>query len=228
MGQVYCITNIVNNKKYIGITKHTFRIRYNHRDDWWNSPNLTSVPLKKAISKYGRKKFKVEILEETEHLDSLNFLEKYYIKKLTTISPFGYNLTSGGDVDFITHPDSILKNRLSKLGKPGVGRNKKGHSKPQEQIQKAKATKKIKFQNGEIKIWNKNKKTGPMSPEAIKKSALAHKKPVAAYDINGNVIKQYAGVIDTKIDGFTPSCVSLCCKGKISTHRGLIWKYKDN
>lgn len=57
-------------------------------------------------------------------------------------------------------------------------------------------------------------------------SANAHKKKIMCINPNTNeIIKIYNGLIDTKVDGFNPSCVCLCCKGKIKTHKKFIWKY---
>lgn len=49
-----------------------------------------------ALIKYGSESFKFEIIEECEK-EFLNELEQFYIKKFNSLSPNGYNLTTGGD-----------------------------------------------------------------------------------------------------------------------------------
>lgn len=228
--QVYKITNLINNKSYIGVTKYNFYKRYNYRSDWWNAPSV-NLYLKNSVIKYGHENFSVEILENCLFEEEIYFLEKYYIKHYDTLNPkFGYNFTSGGDRGYTYSLISNEKNRISHLGKPGKGKNKKGHKKPKYLIEKANKTKKEKFKLGLIKPWNKGKKIGPMSAESIERSTKAHKKEVFCFDSSGNFIKKYEGLIDTKIDGFNPACVSLCCKypNKRKTHKKHIFRFNKD
>lgn len=94
---IYKITNLINNKCYIGqstdITKRWSaekRRAFNSDDDAYNTL------LSRAFRKYGIEAFKFEVLEECskEHLDER---EKYFIAKFKSNNiDFGYNLTSGG------------------------------------------------------------------------------------------------------------------------------------
>ena len=60
-----------------------------------------------------------------------------------------------------------------------------------------------------------------------KKGNAKISKKVIQYDIDGvTVIKIHDCIICTEEDGFIPSSVTKCCKGKIKTHKGFIWKYK--
>lgn len=81
MGYIYCVTNLVNNKKYIGQTLRSLRQRLTEHK------NSYSSKLYQAIKLYGIDNFKIEILEETNDLD---YKEYYWIKKLGT-SINGYN-----------------------------------------------------------------------------------------------------------------------------------------
>lgn len=51
-------------------------------------------------------------------------------------------------------------------------------------------------------------------------------KPVIQYDLNGNFIKEWPSAHECGRNGFNDSSVSACCRGKLKTHRGFIWKYK--
>ena len=51
----------------------------------------------RAIKKYGLENFKAEVIEECKTTDELLEREKYWIAKLNSKYPNGYNLTDGGD-----------------------------------------------------------------------------------------------------------------------------------
>lgn len=50
-------------------------------------------------------------------------------------------------------------------------------------------------------------------------------KKVECSTLNGNIIKLYNSVRETKEDGFTPSSVSHCCNGDWKTYKGYKWKF---
>ena len=86
---IYLIRNTINNKIYIG--KHSTD---NLDDGYMGSGKL----IKRAIKKEGVENFTKEILSYTDTLKTLNFLEKFYIKKYKARNnDIGYNLTYGGD-----------------------------------------------------------------------------------------------------------------------------------
>ena len=92
---IYCLTNEVNDKKYIGQTIN-FKKRMNeHRVPSGKVCRLLS----KAIKKYGWESFRAEIIDETaKSYDELNLLEIHYIKKHKSLATeWGYNLESGGN-----------------------------------------------------------------------------------------------------------------------------------
>lgn len=76
--------------------------------------------------------------------------------------------------------------------------------------------------------WNKNIKTGP-KPEEIKiKNAQSRNKSVRRISSSGE-IKIYPSLKSTALDGFRPSCVSLCCKYPFShqSHKNFKWEYTN-
>lgn len=85
---IYKITNIINNKCYIGQSSNIKRRKNEHM----NINHETNKSLKLAYLKYGLENFKFEILEECK-LEELNDKEKYWIKLLKP----QYNRTNGGD-----------------------------------------------------------------------------------------------------------------------------------
>ena len=91
---IYIITNMVNNKIYIGQTITTIEQRFKEHC----RPSKNSTLIDKAINKYGKENFKVEFLCETNSLDELNKLEIFYIKEYNAMDRnVGYNLCIGGN-----------------------------------------------------------------------------------------------------------------------------------
>ena len=90
---VYCYTNNINNKKYIGCTSKTTTERAGtDGKNYKGSPYFMN-----AIIKYGFSNFTVEILAHNVSRDVAASIEKFYIKKFNTIDyKFGYNLHKGG------------------------------------------------------------------------------------------------------------------------------------
>ena len=91
-GIIYKITS-PSGKIYVGQTIQDFnhRIR-NHK---CNSSGCTA--LKSAIDKY-KDQMKYEIIEEDVSQEQLDEREIYWIKELNSLTPNGYNLTSGGNL----------------------------------------------------------------------------------------------------------------------------------
>ena len=66
MGVIYKITNLINNKIYIGQTRMSEPQRWqSHIWHAYNDPENDCIYLCNAIKKYGRENFKREILEQT-------------------------------------------------------------------------------------------------------------------------------------------------------------------
>ncbi len=93
-GIVYLLTS-PSGKHYVGQTRMKFSRRMiTHANAASNGCNTL---LGRAIRKYGLGSFEKEILLEAP-IKSLNKLERHYVAKFSTMSPNGYNLSSGGGV----------------------------------------------------------------------------------------------------------------------------------
>lgn len=88
-GVAYCINNIINDKKYIGITTRTI-------DERFNEHCKANSIIGKAISKYGKNNFRIYQLDSADSKQSLFELERYFINKYDTYKN-GYNATIGGE-----------------------------------------------------------------------------------------------------------------------------------
>lgn len=105
MGCVYKITNLINQKIYIGYTTRTMAERWKQHIACAYNPNTKDGSyehaLKRAIRKYGVSNFSIEQLEASNDKRHLAEQEKYWIQYYNSYagSPngHGYNLTFGGD-----------------------------------------------------------------------------------------------------------------------------------
>lgn len=107
MGYIYKITNIVNNKIYIGLTTQTIKERWRQHVSSAYSKKSKSYNevFKKAIRKYGENSFRIEEIDNALTLKELKEKEKYWIAYYNCCyanGGVGYNGTEGGDSP--THP----------------------------------------------------------------------------------------------------------------------------
>lgn len=88
---IYKITNLINQKAYIGQTTDYKRRFTEHKAKGygWEDNKI----LYYAFDKYGINNFSFEVLEETENYDER---EKYWIEYYNTMKPNGYNMIEGG------------------------------------------------------------------------------------------------------------------------------------
>ena len=101
---IYCITNTINGKKYIGKTKCFYK-RYHQYVSDVRSGNLNRINsyLLNSFNKYGFENFKFEVVEFCS-LDKCSEKELNWILKLNTIDKgIGYNLRMDSSTGMITH-----------------------------------------------------------------------------------------------------------------------------
>lgn len=95
---IYCFTNRVNNKKYIGQSRNLETRKRAHLRNFTN-PNLTTYDglFYRALRKYGLDNFEYNILFSSDQISQadLNDLEIYYINRLNAFKG-GYNMNLGG------------------------------------------------------------------------------------------------------------------------------------
>lgn len=95
MGCLYKLTS-PSGKSYIGITMHDTEKRLTEHVKRAFSLRARG-PLHAAIRKYGLDAFTQEILGRADEWSELCAMEKVAIETHQTLSPLGYNMTSGGD-----------------------------------------------------------------------------------------------------------------------------------
>ena len=97
MSAIYVITNLINQKQYVGKTSYSIEKRWKEHcyDSKKNDVNKHR-PLYNAIQKYGVENFSISLLEDNIQDNEINEREKFWISKLNTYYQ-GYNATLGGD-----------------------------------------------------------------------------------------------------------------------------------
>lgn len=52
-------------------------------------------------------------------------------------------------------------------------------------------------------------------------------KPVLQYDLDSNLIKEWESMAECRRKGYSQGNISACCRGERKTHKGYIWKFKE-
>jgi hypothetical protein len=105
--QIYKITNLINNKIYIG------------KDTTSDSNYFGSgLLINRSFEKYGMENFVKEVIDETDDYIELSKKEIYWIEKYNSINrEIGYNISKGGDGGdtLSNHPDlDLIREKISK------------------------------------------------------------------------------------------------------------------
>lgn len=120
---IYKTTNLINGKVYIGKSEKKFTTEYLG----------SGVLLSKAIKKYGKENFEVELIEECDTPDTLNDREKFWITE--HMGDNCYNIAEGGTGGNTlgNHPNK--KAHYESISKK-ISETLKGHTVSDEQRQK--------------------------------------------------------------------------------------------
>lgn len=144
---IYCITNELNNKCYVG-----FHTTDNINDLYYGS----GIYIKRAINMYGLINFRKEILEfiPNPEYNIVKDVENFWIKKLNSKVPNGYNIADGGEggnlgTEVTNKISKKLKGRIfTEEWRKNLSNAQKGRKRSREAIEKEKATKRLKRQQG--------------------------------------------------------------------------------
>ena len=229
--QVYKHTS-PSGKVYIGITsKKNAKVRWNY-----GSGYISCWYFKNAINKYGWNNIKHEILLEGVSESEAKYAEKYLIRwyKMQGIS---YNLTDGGDGWLGHHhtDESKYKMRIAKLGRKLSNETKQKMS----EARKGKHRSKGWHHSEEARKKMSEQRKGKKTVYYISKEELSRRfkeaqkgvtcKPVLQYTINGEFIQEFFSQSEAAraVGAKSPWHIGDCCKGKIKSSNGYIWRYKD-
>lgn len=103
---IYKITNLINNKSYIGKSSNIEKRFLYHKTNYQYKTKDWNKTLYKAFRKYGIENFSFEVIEEMSNIDYdklSNNREQYWIIYYDSFKS-GYNETEGGDGGAIERP----------------------------------------------------------------------------------------------------------------------------
>lgn len=205
------LTNNKNGKMYVGQTTLSLEKRFYAHATIAKSNIIKKFALHKAMQKYGSDAFSISLLQKCADQQALNEAERSWITKLSTLSPGGYNLSTGGERESgFRHAQSVRDKIANSL-------RGKHHSEER------------KFKQS---IAAKNRKLTDAGRQAIKLARIGNTnrnppKPVDKFNIDGNFIRSYESITNAMHDtpGSTISGISACCNRAISFSAGFIWRF---
>jgi group I intron endonuclease len=122
---VYKITNIVNNKIYVGSSSDVNRRKSMHLKQLLSNTHFNKY-LQHSFNKYGRENFVFDIIEEIIDINNKEQLrkillerEQYWLNKLNPYDNIGYNIlkTAGSNLGKIVSSETKEKLRKLQLGR---------------------------------------------------------------------------------------------------------------
>ncbi len=214
MAYIYVITNLINQKQYVGKTTKSIAQRWKTHIADSKRDNIKNRPLYKAFSKYGINNFMIQKLEYCSAEEASN-REQYWINRLNTYHN-GYNATLGGDSKHYYNYPEIAKKYLEL--KTLKATSEFFHC-DIDTVRKACLDQNIKIASA-----------GEQSKKIISKK-------VSMYDLENNFICNFNSLVEAyqwlyqnhftevKSPKGVTSHISAVCKGKRKTAYKHIWKY---
>ena len=254
-GVIYKITNIINNKCYIGQTIQGFNKRYhssgklkiekiyNYHKYRMNHNDSYNDYLLKSIEKYGFDAFKViEIFDIAFSKEELDIKEKCYINIFDSFNN-GYNHTEGGEGAIgYKHSDGYKQFKSESM----IGKNNPMYGKcPQDFMTKKQI---IEWKNNisksmmninhrinkteeELKIWNKKISESQKGENNSMYGKCGIKSPTSKSVICLTTKRIFTTVTEGgKYYDITRQSIGKCCNGKAKyagkhKNKKLIWRY---
>lgn len=240
---IYKIENLINGKLYIGQSIDIHK-RWKEHKNQLNRNSHENDHLQKSWNKYGKQKFKFEIIKDCLSCD-LDDEEFYYIKYYNSMnSNYGYNKTSGG-----SKGKEISDETRRKLSESNMfihrGENSERVKYSTKQVRLAKMLIYCGMDFQEIskitdiprkyitKIKNLNRwcyLLEELNDEIRKFGKLHYDKsiPIIMFDKKMNELKRFkSATIASSELGFSNGSISGCCIGNQLMAYNYIWLYDD-
>lgn len=208
---VYCHTNTVNGKKYIGITSQKPERR------WRNGNGYPVGAFHRAIIKYGWNGFSHEILLSGLDEKTAKDEEKRLILQFQTNNKkCGYNITDGGDGTCGYARSDEEKNRMSA--------SRKGRHAGEKNPMYGKVGKLSPMFGTHMKSESKAKLSNAL---ILQHNSGAYKKlQVKVYAVKDGVTIFFNSIADAERSTGVPSThITRNCKGKRNSAGGFVWSY---
>lgn len=253
---IYCYTNKINGKRYVGQTINKLRKRHNqHQSSSYRKKNHDyNLPLHNAMRKYDINSFTLEILHIADEY-SIDMLERYYIYFLDTLvkNNKGYNVSDGGNNAnvFAGKTEEELREWKQKISKALKGKYT-GEKNPNYGKRLSEERKK------KLSELRKGKYMGEDNPNYGNRLSVEQRKRISKSrkgKYNGENHYRHASVVgvgiddvlfykyisEAKNDGFGVGAISACCtyyhdpetflkkyKYPRKSYKGYIWYYKQD
>lgn len=211
---VYLIENVVTGRKYVGKTINKLKYRIKK-----HCGKVSKQYITKSIRKYKPINFTVTVLEVNLDNVELLKLEKYWIKELNTISPNGYNFTSGGDTPIISK-ESILKIKEARKNQIISEGTKKETSFRQKQFFKDNPEFAIRFQKASVLACTGAKQN---IERVIERARNLTRGKVIVCSNGEEYLSYFEASLATGAEGTN---IAKVCKGQRKSAKGFNFKYK--
>ena len=207
MGYIYKITNLVNNKVYVGQTSESIQQRWKEHlyEANYDKNRKYNSALHCAIRKYGPDNFNVSILEEVDN-SLLNNREMYWIEQYNSFK-LGYNMTLGGEGTRTLDYDKIIELWDSGFGITDISKTVECSGVQAREILKG--------------YSNYSKK------KSNKRGARIFAKTVMQYDVNGVLFATYPSATEASAaTGVSISNILAVCRAEQKTAGGYQWRFE--
>ena len=208
-GQVYCITNNITNKRYIGITVKKDVLKDRYKGSLLKSHN---EHLRNSVLKYGEDNFSIDILDIAYSEEELMQKEVEYIEKFDTRNADkGYNKREGGYGRRLNEEELIKRGKcIKKWWDTAVDRKEMlresmtgdknflvqmgGHT--EEAKKKMSDIKKQQLKEGKASM--EKARLASLNPEAVRKRVISKSRDwFIQYDEDWNEINRFHTLKDT-------------------------------
>ena len=219
-----------SDKVYIGITsQNNVKIRWCRGSSYKGCPYFFH-----AILKYGWDNIKHEVLFANLEEDRAKRLEIELIRHYKSLG-VSYNITNGGDgyLGYTPSNETRAKMRAAKIGKP----LSESHRRKLSEAQMGRVGTMLGKKHSEetklkMSMAHKGKKHNMKLPyeERLSIYRKAQKcKTVLQCNKEGMILNIFSSINEAaKYINTSPSHISECCRGKLKTLKGYIWRFKDD
>jgi len=244
LGYIYKIKNIISNKTYIGQTvKKDVRRRWSEHLCLLRSDNHYNSHLQNSFNKHGEEFFIFGVVKQHDTIEELNESETFFIEKFESLTPNGYNLTTGGQNTILSQEiiEKLSGENNHNYGLKGKDHYLYGIERTDEVKEKVRQKVLLAYKEDRLNVTGANnpfygKKHTEKTKKKISNSRTGKRvsgnhpnaKKVIQYDLNGEEIKEWDCIIDAgKEIGINRRNISAVCNGKRKTCGGYKWKYKE-